>query len=187
MGSNAPFLRRLLREPTVTASHERMRSCPRCNLSVYPRISPAMMVLVTRGRQLLLGRGVNFPAGFYSALAGFVEAGETIEQTVHREVMEEVGLRVRNLRYFASQSWPFPNSLMIAFNAEYDGGDLRIDPAELVDAQWFEPEELPRMPPRFSIARALTRCNAGRPRAGRADRTVTLALRSIAGGYRPDA
>ncbi len=142
-------------EPTVSASHERMRSCPRCNLAVYPRISPAMMVLVTRGRQLLLGRGVNFPAGFYSALAGFVEAGETIEQTVHREVMEEVGLRVRNLRYFASQSWPFPNSLMIAFNAEYDGGDLRIDPAELVDAQWFEPEELPRMPPRFSIARAL--------------------------------
>ncbi len=142
-------------EPTVASPTERLRTCPRCKLGVYPRISPAMMVLVTRGRQLLLGRGVNFPAGFYSALAGFVEAGETVEQTVHREVMEEVGLRVRNLRYFRSQSWPFPNSLMIAFNAEYESGDLRFDPAELLDAQWFEPEALPRMPPRFSIARAL--------------------------------
>jgi len=114
-----------------------------------------MMVLVTHGRQLLLGRGVNFPSGFYSALAGFVEAGESVEETVHREVMEEVNVRVKNLKYFSSQSWPFPNSLMIAFTAEYDGGELRPDPAELVDAQWFDIDEMPRIPPSFSIARAL--------------------------------
>ena len=141
--------------PTTLGQHERVRSCPACKLTVYPRISPAMMVLITRGRELLLGRGVNFPSGFYSALAGFVEAGESVEETVHREVFEEVNVQVRNLEYFSSQSWPFPNSLMIAFTAEYDSGEVRPDPSELVDAQWFDIDELPRVPPRFSIARAL--------------------------------
>jgi len=140
---------------TELGSHERVRSCPACKLTVYPRISPAMMVLVTHGQKLLLGRGVNFPSGFYSALAGFVEAGESVEETVHREVMEEVNVRVKNLKYFSSQSWPFPNSLMIAFTAEYDGGELKPDPAELIDAQWFDIDEMPRIPPSFSIARAL--------------------------------
>ncbi len=135
--------------------NERARRCTRCNLSTYPRISPAMMVMVTRGRQMLLGRGINFPAGRYSALAGFLEAGETIEQAVVREVREEVGLEIRDLRYFGSQSWPFPNSLMIAFRAEWASGDIRIDPNELADAQWFDPHALPAMPPRLSIARAL--------------------------------
>lgn len=140
---------------THTAAGERAKRCPSCGLTVYPRISPAMMVLVTRGRELLLGRGVNFPPGRYSALAGFLEAGETIEEAVAREVQEEVGLEVRNLEYFGSQSWPFPNSLMIAFTAEYAGGDLRPDPAELADAGWFAPGALPDLPPRLSIARAL--------------------------------
>ncbi len=141
--------------PTGHLPGERARKCPSCGLMVYPRISPAMMVLVTRGRELLLGRGVNFPAGRYSALAGFLEAGETIEEAVVREVREEVGVEVDNLRYFGSQSWPFPNSLMIAFRAEYAGGELRPDPAEIADAQWFPPEALPQLPPRMSIARAL--------------------------------
>jgi NAD+ diphosphatase len=141
--------------PTELARGERAKRCPSCGLTVYPRISPAMMVLVTRGRQLLLGRGVNFPPGRYSALAGFLEAGETIEEAVAREVREEVNVEVTNLRYFGSQSWPFPNSLMIAFQAEYAGGDMRPDPAELADAQWFDVEALPQLPPRISIARAL--------------------------------
>lgn len=140
---------------TDQADNERAKRCPSCSLTVYPRISPAMMVLVTRGRELLLGRGINFPPGRYSALAGFLEAGETIEEAVHREVFEEVNVKVDNLRYFGSQSWPFPNSLMIAFRAEYAGGELRHDPAELADAQWFTPENVPQMPPSLSIARAL--------------------------------
>ena len=113
------------------------------------------MVMVTRGRQMLLGRGLHFPPGRYSALAGFVEAGETIEQAVVREVREEVGIDIRDLRYFGSQSWPFPHSLMIAFRAEWAAGEIRIDPHELADAQWFDPEALPAIPPRLSIARAL--------------------------------
>jgi len=141
--------------PTGVTDGERAKRCPACGLTVYPRISPAMMVLVNRGDELLLGRSHHFPPGRYSALAGFLEAGESIEETVVREVREEVGLQVRNLRYFGSQSWPFPNSLMIAFNAEYAGGELRPDPAELADAQWFSLDELPDLPPRLSIARAL--------------------------------
>jgi NAD+ diphosphatase len=141
--------------PTEQAASERAKRCPACGLTVYPRISPAMMVLVRRGRELLLGRGLNFPPGRYSALAGFLEAGETIEEAVAREVREEVGIEVQHLRYFGSQSWPFPNSLMIAFQAEYAGGDMRANPEELADAQWFSLDALPQLPPRLSIARAL--------------------------------
>ncbi|MGE3860816.1 MAG: NAD(+) diphosphatase [Burkholderiaceae bacterium] len=141
--------------PTQQVGHERAKRCPACGLTAYPRISPAMMVLITRGRELLLGRGLTFPPGRYSALAGFLEAGESIEDAVAREVREEVNVEVRNLRYFGSQSWPFPNSLMIAFHAEYAGGDMRPDPAELADAQWFPVYALPPLPPRVSIARAL--------------------------------
>ena len=140
---------------TILMEGERAKRCPTCHHSVYPRISPAMMVLVTRGKELLLARGVNFPPGRYSALAGFLEAGESIEDAVHREVFEEVGLRVKNLQYFGSQSWPFPNSLMIAFTAEYDAGDVTPDPKEIADAQWFSLDALPQLPPRFSISRAL--------------------------------
>jgi NAD+ diphosphatase len=140
---------------TEVASGERAKRCPRCHLSVYPRISPAMMVLVTRGRELLLARGVNFPPGRFSALAGFLEAGETIEQAVVREVREEVGVEVDGLEYFASQSWPFPNSLMIAFRARWVAGELAPDLTEIAEAGWFSPENLPQLPPRLSIARSL--------------------------------
>lgn len=152
--------------PTERVGHERARRCPSCGLVAYPRISPAMMALVTDGRKLLLGRGLNFPPGRYSALAGFLEAGESIEQAIVREVREESGVEVTNLRYFASQSWPFPNSLMIAFTAEYAGGDIRIDENELADVQWFDIDALPQLPPRLSIARALIDSTVARIRAG---------------------
>ena len=141
--------------PTVREAHERARRCPACGHSAYPRISPAMMCLVTRGRDILLARNVNFPPGRYSALAGFVEAGETIEETISREVREEVGIEVKHPKYFASQSWPFPHSLMIAFTAEYAGGEVTPNEHEIAEAAWFNADHLPQLPPRVSIARAL--------------------------------
>ena len=141
--------------PTVREAHERARRCPACGHSAYPRISPAMMCLVTRGRDILLARNVNFPPGRYSALAGFVEAGETIEETISREVREEVGIEVKHPRYFASQSWPFPHSLMIAFTAEYARGALTPNGHEIAEAAWFNADHLPQLPPQVSIARAL--------------------------------
>jgi NAD+ diphosphatase len=148
---------------------ERAYRCPSCSLSVYPRISPAMMVLITRGRELLLARGVTFPPGRYSALAGFLEAGESIEDAIHREVREEVALEVHDLRYFASQSWPFPNSLMIAFTAEWKSGEIQPDPAEIADAQWFDIDALPEMPAQnISISRALIDSTVQRLRTTRA-------------------
>jgi NAD+ diphosphatase len=141
--------------PTVRDAHERARRCPSCGLSAYPRISPAMMCLVTRGQEILLARNVNFPPGRYSALAGFVEAGETIEETISREVREEVAIEVTEPKYFASQSWPFPHSLMIAFTAEYAGGELTPNGHEIAEAAWFGVDDLPQLPPRVSIARAL--------------------------------
>jgi NAD+ diphosphatase len=139
---------------------ERAMRCA-CGHSAYPRISPAMMVLVKRGRSILLARNVAVPAGGrMSALAGFLEPGESIEDAIHREVREEVGLEVRDPRYFASQSWPYPHSLMIAFTAEYAGGELRLDPAEIAEARWFGPgDALPELSPRQSISRALIDAN----------------------------
>lgn len=134
--------------------------CPACGFSAYPRISPAMMVLVKRGQEILLARHATYAQSLYTALAGFVEAGENIEEAIHREVMEEVGLLVTDLRYFGSQSWPFPHSLMVAYTAEYAGGDLQIQADELADAQWFgSGDELPDIPAKESIAGQLIRAN----------------------------
>jgi NAD+ diphosphatase len=141
--------------PTQERSDERSKQCPTCGLVVYPRISPAMMVLVTRGKELLLARANRFPNAMYSALAGFIEAGESIEDCIHREVLEEVGVHVDNLRYFASQSWPFPNSLMIAFNAEYVSGEARPCDAEIAEVKWFTLDALPQLPGPVSISRQL--------------------------------
>ncbi len=129
--------------------------CPGCGLHYYPRLSPAVMVLVIRDNQLLLARSPHFVPGIYSALAGFVEAGETLEQCAAREVREEVGVEITNLRYFHSQSWPFPNSLMLAFFADYAGGTLRLDPTEIEAADWFPLDALPQLPGQLSIARRL--------------------------------
>ena len=140
---------------TAASASERSRQCPGCGRVAYPRLSPAVMGLVRREKELLLARSPRFPEGMYSALAGFVEPGETLEQCLEREIHEEVGIRVRKARYFASQPWPFPHSLMIAFFAEYDSGGLRADGAEIEDVQWFDVGNLPRLPARISIARRL--------------------------------
>ncbi len=136
-------------------SREFAMQCPACGLVAYPRISPAVMVLVRRGDELLLARSPHFASRMFSALAGFVEAGETLEECAHREVREEVGVEIANLRYFRSQSWPFPNSLMVAFFADYAGGTLRPDPSEIEEAGWFHVEALPLVPNPVSIARQL--------------------------------
>ncbi len=141
---------------TERRSDERSRQCPACGLVAYPRLAPAVMALVRRAPdEILLGRSPRFPPGMYSALAGFVEPGETLEQCLHREVFEEVGVRVANLRYFASQPWPFPHSLMIAFLCDWAGGDIRIDAVEIEDAKWFKIAGLPQLPQPISIARRL--------------------------------
>ncbi|MBI2748721.1 MAG: NAD(+) diphosphatase [Burkholderiales bacterium] len=140
---------------TEPKPEERARICPACRLPAYPRISPAVMALARRGRQLLLGRGPHFPAGMYSALAGFVEPGETLEQCLAREVEEEVGIRVSRIRYFASQPWPFPHSLMIAFACDWESGEIRPQAGEIEAADWFDVLQLPKLPSRISIARRL--------------------------------
>jgi NAD+ diphosphatase len=141
--------------PTARASEDRSVRCPACGLHVYPRIAPAVIVLVRRGDEALLARGARFPRPFYSTLAGFVEVGETLEATVAREIREEVGVEVKDVRYFGSQPWPFPHSLMVGFTAAWAGGDIRPDPAEILDAQWFRADALPLIPPPMSIARRL--------------------------------
>lgn len=140
---------------TYTKDNERVKVCPECKLMNYPRLSPAVIMAVEKGDQLLLARSAHFPTGMFSVLAGFVEPGETIEECVVREVKEEVGITVCNVRYVASQPWPFPNSLMLGFTAEYLDGDLNLDPAEIAEAGWFTAEALPSIPGRISIARRL--------------------------------
>jgi NAD+ diphosphatase len=141
------------------ASGERAMKCPTCGLSSYPRLSPAVITAVVRrdGNQprILLARNHRFPAGRYSVVAGFVEPGESLEECVQREVTEEVGVQVTNLRYFGSQPWPFPHSLMVGFTADYAGGEITLEEAEIADAQWFAADNLPQLPPKLSIARRL--------------------------------
>jgi len=148
--------------PTELRTDERSRSCPACRYTTYPPVTPAIMILITHGRKLLLARKAAFPQGRYSALAGFVEPGEMLEDTVVRETREEVGVEIRNIRYFGSQPWPFPHSLMIAFTAEYAGGEIRPDGVEIEEAHWFAADKLPHLPPSISISRRLIDTVAGR-------------------------
>jgi NAD+ diphosphatase len=141
--------------PTEAKAEERARVCPACKLTAYPRIAPAVMALVKREGEILLGRSPHFPPGMYSALAGFTEPGETLEQCLAREVEEEVGVQVSRIRYFASQPWPFPNSLMIAFVCDWQSGEIRPQAGEIEDAKWFNVLQLPKLPSRISIARRL--------------------------------
>jgi NAD+ diphosphatase len=135
---------------------ERAMRCPSCGLMNYPRISASMIVAVTRRDELLMARGHHFPKGLYSVVSGFLEPGETMEQCVAREVMEETGLDVCNIRYHSSQPWPFPHSIMIGFTADYAGGELKIDPKEIEDAGWYTPDHMPaRIPSASTIARTL--------------------------------
>lgn len=134
---------------------ERAKECPRCGLTSYPRISPAIIVLVERDDTILLARSHRHPQGLFSVLAGFVEPGETLEGAVAREINEEVGIEVRDIRYFGSQPWPFPDSLMIAFTCEYADGDIVLEEEEMAEAGWYRVDEMPPIPPRISIARQL--------------------------------
>lgn len=143
--------------PTGPLDGERAKTCPACDIQYFPRVTPAVIVAVVRGGKILLAQARRFPSAFYSVLAGFVEPGETFEECVHREVREEVGIEVTNLRYFGSQPWPFPHSLMVGFTAEYAGGELAIEEKEIAHAGWFDPDEVARLsiPRHGTIARRL--------------------------------
>lgn len=134
---------------------ERARRRPACGLTAFPRISPAVIVLIERDGHILMARSARFAAGMYGLIAGFVEPGESLEETARREIMEEVGVTVSDLTYVASQPWPFPNSLMVGFTAKWESGEITPDPAEIEDARWFHPDALPVLPSKISIARRL--------------------------------
>jgi len=140
---------------TLRRPGERGKECPDCGELFYPRISPAVIVLIRKGNKILLAKSPNFPQGMYSLIAGFIEPGETAEAAVAREIEEEVGIEVKNITYFGTQAWPFPNSLMIGFTAEYNSGDILPDGLEIEDAKWFSAEELPVLPGKISISRKL--------------------------------
>ncbi len=135
--------------------HTFEKKCQGCNLSFFPKLSPAVMVLIQRENEILLGRSAHFKPGVYSALAGFIDIGETAELAVHREVKEEVGIEIAELEYFGSQSWPFPDSFMIAFKAKYLRGEIQIDREELEDARWFNAKNLPDIPPSPTLSHQL--------------------------------
>lgn len=141
--------------PTETMATERAKRCPNCGAMSFPRLSPAVIVLVEDGDNVLLARHTRSTDGMYALLAGFVEPGETLEEAVRREIREECGVEVDRISYFGSQPWPFPHQLMIGFTAQYAGGEVKIDGIEIADAQWFTAQAMPKVPPRLSIARKL--------------------------------
>jgi NAD+ diphosphatase len=140
---------------TERSTTERVRTCDTCGQDAYPRLSPAVIVLVEHDGRALLARNARTKMPFFSTLAGFVEIGESLEQTVAREIREEAGIEVTDVRYFGSQPWPFTGSLMIGFTARWASGELAPDPAEITEAAWFPPHALPTIPPKLSIAREL--------------------------------
>ena len=141
--------------PMQQAPTERAKRCPNCNLRQYPRLSPAVIMLIYKEEEILLARAPRFREGMYSVLAGFVEPGESLEETVAREVREEVSIEIKNIRYFGSQPWPFPDSLMVGFVAEYASGEIVPEPTEIEAADWFHKSNLPPVPGKLSIARKL--------------------------------
>lgn len=141
--------------PTFFDTSSSALQCSQCGHMLFPRLSPACIVLVTHEDTLLLARSPYFASGLYSTLAGFVEAGESAEEAAHREVFEETGIVIKNLRYFGSQPWPFPHSLMIGFLADYDHGEIRLQEEEIEDAQWFTKDALPTLPHKGTIARSM--------------------------------
>jgi NAD+ diphosphatase len=141
--------------PMEPAEQERAKRCPRCGLSSFPRLSPAVIMLVERDGKALLAHGAGFSGRMFSCLAGFVEPGESLEEAVAREVREEVGVEIDDITYFGSQPWPFPHSLMIGFTARHAHGEIAIDGVEIEEADWFGPHELPEIPGKLSISRKL--------------------------------
>jgi NAD+ diphosphatase len=145
-------------KPTEPSASDRSRTCPDCRIPQFPRLSPAIIVSVERGDEILLARGPHFPAGIMSVLAGFVEPGESCEEAVVREVQEETGVRVGDVRYFGSQPWPFPNSLMLGFVATWESGEIVIDGEEIVEARWYKAGDMPNFfPGNMSISQWLIR------------------------------
>lgn len=143
-------------QPTIPVPHTFERRCIHCHLSFYPRISPSIIVLVKKNDQLLMARSPHFQPGIYGLIAGFVEAGENIEEAAHREVKEEVGIEIKNLHYWGSQSWPFPDSLMIGLTAEHASNEIKINTQEIEDAGWYRFDNLPGRPSsKLSIASKL--------------------------------
>lgn len=143
---------------TQISNHEHTRICTNasCKRIFFPRISPVVIVAVERNQEILLARSPHFPPDIYSVLAGFVEAGENIENAVHREVYEETGIKIKNLRYFKSQPWPFPHSLMLGFQADYESGDIICDMNEIEDAAFFHVDRLPKIfPGNFTLSQWL--------------------------------
>jgi NAD+ diphosphatase len=142
--------------PTIILTGERAKKCPECGLLFYPRLSPAVITAVVKDRHLLLGSRGGMRGKMYTVIAGFVEPGETLEECLQREVHEEVGIQVKNIKYFKSQPWPYPNSLMIGFTADWDSGDIAVDGVEVSDAAWYDAAQIPaQIPPKLSIAREL--------------------------------
>jgi len=131
------------------------KRCTNCGKEVWPQLATAVIVLIRKGDEVLLVHANNFRRDFYGLVAGFVETGETLEEAVEREVMEETGLKIKNLKYFASQPWPYPSGLMVGFNAEYAEGDIHLQRSELSDGGWFKRDNLPHIPEKLSIARQL--------------------------------
>ena len=131
------------------------KKCGKCGKEVWPQLSPAIIVLIHRDNDVLLVHAKNFKGSFFGLVAGFVETGETFEEAVHREVLEETGLKIKNLKYFGSQPWPYPCGIMVGFNADYESGTLRLQKSELSAGSWFNKEDLPEMPEKLSIARRL--------------------------------
>lgn len=134
---------------------EGCKLCPRCGEKNYPYLFPAVIVLIVRDDRILLAHNVNFPGDMHSVIAGFVDLGESLEDTVIREVREEVGIEIKNIEYFSSQNWGFTSSLMLGFKAEYSSGDIKVDGIEIDRAGWFSIHDLPELPPKHSIGRAL--------------------------------
>lgn len=131
------------------------KRCEKCGREVWPLLSTAVIVLIRKGDEVLLVHAKNFRGNFFGLVAGFVETGETLEEAVEREVLEETGLHIQNIRYFGSQPWPFPCGLMVGFNAEYLDGDIHLQDSEITDGAWFKKDNLPEIPEKLSIARKL--------------------------------
>ena len=140
---------------TTDLKDERARKCPVCGFMSFPRLSPAVIIAVLKGNQILLTRYASFRGHMHTIIAGFVEPGETLEDCLRREVMEEAGIKVKNIKYFSSQPWPFPNSLMIGFTAEYESGEITVDGKEIAEAGWYDADHIPEVPGKLSIAREI--------------------------------
>jgi NAD+ diphosphatase len=140
---------------TENLEGERAKKCPKCGFISYPVLSPAVITAIIKGNKILLAHNSGFKNNMYSLIAGFVEPGETLEEGVKREIMEEVGVQVKNVKYWGSQPWPFPNSLMIGFTAEYESGEINVDGVEIASAAWFDINNLPKLPTEISIARKI--------------------------------